>query len=365
MTKSKMTLTKIAKLAGVSITSVSRVINTPHLTSKHIKERVNQAMCTLGFTGAVLKPYVQGAVNKKMLVIDNQLISDSLINQGIESKAKQLGYKLLYLRFLYFSEHEIQQIIYYTIHHQVDGILVINDSPYLNLLQQSQHALPPIVLVNQFSLHFPCVYFDHLSNGYQATKYLTDLGHKRIAILLGEKDKDETNYLLQGYKQALARANLTLSQEYIAYRCFNYSTSYKKVKSLMQLSLPPTAIICCDHVGLNYADRDTLIHDEKFDKSLSAESAICGVIDLCRMMKIDIPHTLSLLQFVHHIGHKQYSPLNHICAMYKPLFDMGQQAVSLLRALLEPDFQLPQALLIDSEFVLRHSTNNIDPAAIK
>lgn len=133
----------------------------------------------------------------------------------------------------------------------------------------------------------------------------------------------------------------------------------------MQLALPPTAIICCDHVGLNYADRDTLIHDEKFDKSLSAESAICGVIDLCRMMKIDIPHTLSLLQFVHHIGHKQYSPLNHICAMYKPLFDMGQQAVSLLRALLEPDFQLPRALLIDSEFVLRHSTNNIDPAAIK
>jgi len=357
MAKAKVTLTEIAKHAGVSITSVSRVVHTPHLTSRNTQERVNQAIEELGFNASILKPYNQFSPSQKILIIDNQLITDSLINKGIESKAKELGYKLLYLRFFYFSEQEIQQIISYTIDYHVDGILVINDAPYLRALKQYQHALPPIILVNQFSLAFSCVYFDHLSNAYQATKYLIEQGHKRIAILLGDSNREETNYLKQGYQQALIRVNIGISQDYIAHHCFNYSASYKAIKKLMTSTFPPTAIICCDHINLSYADRENFLFDDKFDQAISAESAICGVIDQCLAMNIDIPSHLSLLQFIHHKGHKQYSPLNHICAMYRPLFDMGEKAVLQLVALFSSTFATRNSSIIDVELVIRHSTS--------
>ncbi|WP_392559076.1 LacI family DNA-binding transcriptional regulator [Orbus mooreae] len=356
MPNSKITLTKIAKKAGVSVTSVSRVVHAPHLTSRETQERVHQAIGLLGFNASVFKPYSQLPYSKKILIIDNQLITGSLINKGIESKAKELGYKLLYLRFFYFNEQEIQQIISYTINHQVDGILLINDSPYLLALQQYQHALPPIVLVNHFSLYFPCVYFDHLSNAYQATQYLTDKGHRKIAILLGSLDKDETQHLVQGYQQALKRLNSLSSDNYMVYDCINYSASYKALKRLMQLPFPPTAIICCDHLNLNYIDREKLFVDDKFDETISTDSAICGVIDQCRIMNINIPADLSLVQFIHHKGHKPYSPLNHICAVYKPLVEMGEEAISLLLNLQHPDYRGNNKRLISTEISNRHST---------
>lgn len=359
MTTPKITLTKIAQQAGVSITSVSRVIHTPHLTSRETQEKVNQAITILGFNASLFKPHNQDHVSRKILIIDNQLFTSSFINQGIEHKAQELGYKLLYLRFLYFSEHEIQQIISYTINYKVDGILIINNSPYLASLPRYQRALPPIVLVNQFSLIFPCVYFDHLSIAFRATKYLIEQGHKRIAVLLGDKDKDEVNFIMQGYQQALIRANMPITPQYMAYHCFNYSTSHNTIKKLMQLPLPPTAVICSDYCNLNYLDRDKLIKDERFDKAISAESSICGVIDQCGAMNIDIPADLSLLQFTHHKGYKQYRPLNHICAIYKPLFEMGDRAVDLLVSQMQTVHKIRSSLLIDAELITRHSTATI------
>lgn len=361
MPKSKITLTKIAKQAGVSVTSVSRVVHTPHLTSRETQQKVHKAIGLLGFNATVFKPYSQHSSSKKILIIDNQLITDSLINRGIEYQAKELGYKLLYLRFFYFSEQEIQQIISYTINHQVDGILIINDSLYLSSLQQYRHALPPIVMVNHFSLPFPCVYFDHLSNTYQATQYLTEKGHKKIAILLGDINKSETQHIKQGYQQALSRANIALSEHYLAYDSINYSASHKSLKRLMQLPFPPTAIICCDHLNLSYIDREKLLLDDKFDEAISADSAICGVIDQCRLMNINIPADLSLLQFIHHKGHKHYSSLNHICAIHKPLFEMGQKSMSLLLNLQQSNTRDDNKLLIETEMINRHSTATLNP----
>ncbi|RKS84533.1 LacI family transcriptional regulator [Orbus hercynius] len=359
MPKSKITLTKIAKQAGVSITSVSRVINTPHLTSRLTQQRVNLAIAALGFDESLLKTYNQRDLQQKILIIDNQLITDSLINKGIESKAKAIGYKLLYLRFLYFSEQEIQYIISYTVHHNVDGILIINDSPYLALLQRYRHALPPILLINQFSLTLPCIYFDHLSNTYRATQYFTSQGHRRIAILLGDSNKTETHHIKQGYLQALTRQNIRVSTNYIVHDCVHYSASYRAVKKLMQSAFPPSAIICCDHLSLNYLDRDRLRQDEKFDETLTAESAICGVIDQGLALNIDIPADLSLLQFIHHKGHKQYGPLNHICSIYKPLFTMGEDAVTLLLALLDRNYRGLDRLIIEIEIINRSSTATV------
>lgn len=361
MSKTKITLAAIAKKAGLSIASVSRVIHTPHLTSHDVQQRVNQAIVEFNFdTKDLFKQRQHISAGKKILVIDNQLMVNSLINNGIEYSAQKNGYKLICLRFLYFSEHEIQQIISYTINHQLTGILIINDSPYLKKLLQFRHALPPLVLVNQFSMRFPCVYFDHLSISYQATQYLISLGHKRIALLLGNKNKTVTDHLKNGYQQALARANIIVIPDLIAYQCVGYPASRYVIKKLMSLAVPPTALICPDNLDLNYVDREQLNNENKFNQLITSESLICGVIDQCRAMNIHIPEQLALVQFIHANNDKQYYPLNHICAMYKPLFNMGEEAMILLMNIIDSPSNIRFAKMIESKLVIRNSNYGIE-----
>lgn len=360
MSKRKITLKAIAEQAGLSIASVSRVIHTPHLTQRETQNRVNQAITELDFDAKnLLKRYQTNAKSQIILILDNQMITNSLINQGIENQAKIKGYKILYLRFIYFTESEIQQIINYTINFQLDGILIINNSPHLNNLLQMQHALPPIVLINQFSLKFPCVYFDHLSIGYQATQYLIGLGHKQIAILLANKDESDVYQLYSGHKQALARANIAINHALIAYQSVSYLRSKEAVKAMLNSTKPPTAIICTDQFGLNHFDYEKDMPKDQHSYFINAQSTICGVIDQCRTMNIDIPENLSLLQFMPDKNYKLYYPLNHICAMYKPLFTMGEEAFQLLFAIVNGDHSIRQAKLIDSELIIRHSTRKI------
>lgn len=356
MSKRKITLKAIAQRAGLSVASVSRVIHTPHLTNRETQSKVNKAITELDFNANELfKNYRTITRSNTMLVIDNQLISNSLINYGIEHHAKKAGYKLLYLRFIYFEETEIQQVISYTINYHLDGILIINNSPYLKRLLQFQHALPPIVLINQFSMDLPCVYFDHLSISYQATEYLISLGHKHIAILLAKENDSVVNQLYNGYKQALSRANLVVNNRLIAYQSLSYATSKLALKTLMTSTQPPTAIICTDQLSLNYLDRE----QHAANDLIHTESAICGIIEQCRMMKINLPEQLSLLQFIHDNNYKLYQPLNHISAIYKPLFCMGEQAMLLLLSILNRDHPVRLAKMIDSELILRHSTARI------
>lgn len=368
--KTKITMTAIAKQAHTSVASVSRVIHTPHLTSKAIQVKVHQAIEKLDFDAkCLLKPREPTVTSKKILVIDNQFSGRSLINQGIEITAKIKGYKLLYLRFLYFTKQEIQQIISYTINHSLDGIIIINNSPYLSELLQYKHALPPLVLVNQFMLDLPCVYFDHIAIGYKATRYLVEQGHKRIAILLGQPDKLSTQQVKNGYLQALQRAELSFVEHYLVMNCCSYSAYNYAVKALMSQAMPPTAIICSDNLCLDYMDYDELSEKqcqeprtEYLSQHTSEDNGICSVLEQCQAMGIKIPSQLSLLYFSHSSQRKPYGDLNHVSSLYKPLYKMGESAVELLLTRLAPSYQSAYtnlARLIETELITRHSVADL------
>ena len=353
MNNKKITFKEIAQAAGLSVASVSRAIHKPHLTSSKTQERVNLAIKQLNYhTKNAFKAPTERNQSKKLLVIDNQLFSNSLINKGIDSKAKQLGYKLLYLRFLHFSEHEIQQMISYTINHRVDGILLINDSPYLDQLLPFSHALPPIVLVNNFSVEFPCVYFDHLSLAYQATEHLLSIGHKKIGIVLSNSNKLSNFYLEQGYLQALSRYDVLVDKRYIIHNCGRYRQAKSAIKQLFNQPNPPSALVCTDNLCLNYMDEDKSFSSATIT---SSNEMIYGVLNQCRDLRLNLPKQLSVLYFSHHKTNMLHHELNHFSTLYKPLFLMGEQSVELLLTILQPNDYAEKFKLIEGELIVRHS----------
>ncbi|MDF7667258.1 LacI family DNA-binding transcriptional regulator [Orbaceae bacterium ESL0727] len=357
-TQSKITLNTIAKQAGLSITSVSRVLKTPDRVSATIRERVYQAINHLNAGKQyLLQTYKNVSPTKKILILDNQLIPQSSINQGIETLLKAKRYKLFYFRFLYCNQNDIYQIIHYTHHHAFDGILIINDAPYLKKLQQYQHALPPIVLINQFSIAFPCVYFDHLSIGYQTTHYFLQQGHKHIAMLLGDTHKMSTQHLVTGYQQALLRANLPINSHHLIYNCFHYQNGQQALKTLMTQGQPPTAIIVSDNICLNYMED----LNPTAQNYASPYSQVHGLLKQCKELDITIPKQLSVIYF-NHDHQKQYNELDKLSAVNKPLQLMGESAVRLLLNLLTANKNAETAnrqilkQQIETTMIFRHST---------
>ncbi len=326
MTKSKITLTDIAKQADVSIATVSRVMRTPHITSWATQKRVHHAMTLLNWHGNnKLKPHCGQIQSKTILVIDNQLIPHSLINIGLEEKLNQYGYKIVYLRFVYCDEKDIYQLINFTLNHAVDGIIIINHAPYLKNLTTYTYALPPIVLVNQFSLKLPCVYFDHLTTAYQITRYYLNKNHKRIAILLNNDISQSATHLLQGYQQALQRGNIQIEPDYIMPNCFSYQHGQLAIKTLMTHQKPPTAIIITDSLCLNYTD---MTYRTSHTPCLY-HSALLGALHQCNQMGITIPHQLGLFYFSHNTE-KHHNQLDTLNTASKPLKKMGEDAADLL-----------------------------------
>lgn len=342
----KNTLSTIAKQAKVSIATVSRVLKKPHLTSSKIQSKVHQAIQELNIDVFDKVPiHHADNITKTILIVDNQLIMHSLINHGLEHVLKLAGYKLFYLRFPYSDNNDIHHLIRYVTLNLFDGIVIINDAPYLETLSEYTPALPPIILVNHFHMDFNCVYFDHLTIAHQITKHLIAHSHYKIAVLLSHHDKISSKQFLQGYQQALHRANLTIKSSYIIQDCFTYEHGQIAVKNLLSSNKPPTAIICADNICLNYMDEKYYCEQHY----LSPYNSVLGALD--QASKSQVHHLPSFtLAYISHSKQRQYNELDTLNRIYKPLYKMGQQAASLLCEILKNSNLLSQQHhLIESE----------------
>ncbi|MWP62519.1 LacI family DNA-binding transcriptional regulator [Gilliamella sp. Pas-s25] len=327
----KITLSTIAKKANISVASVSRVLKKPHLTSPQTQLRVYQAIEELNIDIAKnFKPYQPIHSSKRILIIDNQLFSKSLINVGLEQVLKEEQYQWFYLQFPYNNKNDIYHIIRYVAQNTFDGIIIINDAPYLKTLISYKNTLPPIVLVNHFSLDFVCVHFDHLFIGYQMTQYLIDNYHNQIAILLNDDKAMNSVLLLQGYKQALLRANITIEPRYIIQGCFTYQHARAAIKKLINGTKSPTAVICADNFSLNYLNEN---HCTQQQHQLP-DSMVLGALHQANESKAKLTKPLTISYFSASKELK-YNELDSLCKINKPLFKMGQKSAALLCELIK------------------------------
>lgn len=352
LTSDKVTLSMIAAVAKTSIASVSRVIHTPHLASKKMQCKVYQAIEQLNYDPKMrLKAHLPNKNNsKKLLVIDNQYYGFSLINQGINSRAEIEGYKLIYLHFYFFNEHEIQQMISYTINHNVEGILIINEAPYLKMLLEYQASLPPIVLINQFDIKFPCLYFDHVALGFQSRQHLIQKGHRDILLLLTNENERSNQQLENGYRQAFKRATLHINRERIVYQSHDYALLQKQLTYDLNAQKKPTAIICSDTSNLNYDDIRLLDSDQPYQNRQIIES----VLSIIRQLPTVAANDLSLI-YISNESAQLNSELSQMTSFMKPLYKMGADAVELLLSILANPFGIKGSMLLESEFIQRTS----------
>lgn len=255
------TMRDVARLAGVSVTTVSSIVNGRGGVSPEVTRRVEDAIMTLDYHPNEVARGLK--VNRTFTIgiilpdVSNLFFSDIL--RGVESEARRNGYSVILCDSNEDPVQE-QEMLTVLIRRRVDGILLASTQASL---AESRLAMrrPPIVCFDRTPRGFegPAVVVDNVRASYQATRHLIELGHQHIAIIAGPETTLTGSGRLDGFRQALQEAHLPLPEEYIRPGGFSTEGAHRAALEILQLPNPPTAIIVCNNrmtLGLMRALRD-------------------------------------------------------------------------------------------------------------
>ena len=249
----KPTIKTIAREAGVSISTVSNVLNgNIEEMSADTWARVQEVIKQLNYRPNQI---ARGLVTRRTatigLILDE--IETPLFLQAlphIERDTRAIGYNVLLNHARNVDEE--QESLELLLEKQVEGIIFLSTSEVKDEahLQGLKKAQTPVVFINRSIQHtdFDQVNWDNASGVYEAVSYLVKLGHQRIAHLVGPKWRTSSGQRLHGYERSLKENEIEFRQEYLQNGDFTGSPDSWRAstKTLLDLPAPPTAIIASD-----------------------------------------------------------------------------------------------------------------------
>ena len=236
----------VAKRAGVTRTTVSRVINNSGYVKDETRQRVEAAIAELNYVPNLLG---QSLRNKQTNTI-GLLIADISnpfwipVIRGVESVASENGYNVI-LCDTDTSETKEMAHLENLLKKQVDGIVIapIRNTPGPVAFTQKQNV--PIVVVGypMPNVDVDIVRCDTEEAAYDIVRVLLDLGHRRIAALTGPENIVTATDRVAGYKRALREAGIAIEDELIQYGHFLPEKGYEMAQKMLNLNPLPTAVV--------------------------------------------------------------------------------------------------------------------------
>ncbi|MBL1421249.1 MAG: LacI family DNA-binding transcriptional regulator [Alphaproteobacteria bacterium] len=205
------TIRHVAKLANVSVATVSRVINQSEKVKQATRIKVEQAIEQLNFTPNALGRNLSTAHTKSLGVVipslSNPVFADAV--SGINQQAKSRGYTLMFTSTDYTAQDELQAVTS-LLAYQVEGIILTVANPIdnqaLNLLIENK--IPYVLIYNQLNdAQHPIVTIDNVKSGGAVAQKLLDLGHRKMAMISGNfSASDRARARKQGFVDAILKA---------------------------------------------------------------------------------------------------------------------------------------------------------------
>jgi LacI family transcriptional regulator len=317
-----MTITykDIAKKAGVSISTVSRVINQTdlHKVGKKTQKKVEKIIEKLDFTPNVIARSLvsRKTYNVAVAIKDLEDIINPYFNQvvsGIAGVLERRGYFLQLVRTLSAKEPALSPYYLKAVQEKrVDGLILLSEEAKDKDVIDIYNKKTPLVLVNRTieSLKAPSVLIDNENGLYEATRELIKLKHKRIVFLAGSLDFQLDKQRLKGYKRALKEAGLSYDKGLVIEGAFNFNRAATALDSLLKKKVKFTAIVASDDV-MALACINRL---EEAGLKVPADISVIGFND---MLLLPVASTLS--------------------SMRLPLVELGRKAASMLLSLINED----------------------------
>lgn len=328
-----ITIRDVAHASGVSYATVSRVLSGYEFVKDSTRDRVMKAVEHLGYVPNVQARSLAGGHSQiiGLLVpnLDNSYVGT--IVQGIDQELDRASYDLM----LYTSHRHPGTESYYVsaiTNGLTEGLLLIAPlvpTTYLDGLRERNF---PYVLIDQADTtdNSSVVEATNRQGAYEATRYLIQLGHTRIAFITGALAVRSAVDRLQGYKEALADSDIPFRDELVIEGNFQQQSGNQAAQRLVQSVVPPPTAI--------FASND-----------LSA----FGAMDAARECGLRIPDDISIIGFDDIPQASLVYP--KLTTIRQPLEQMGQVAVKMLLAQIENRSSSPQLITLPTQLVIRDS----------
>ncbi|MBU1569339.1 MAG: LacI family transcriptional regulator [Proteobacteria bacterium] len=327
------TIKDVAKLAGVSIATVSHVTNNTRFVSEDTKKKIFAAMEELAYRPNA----VARSLRKKESRIIGLILPDNTnpyfaeIAWSIEYASRNMGYSVI----LCNSDGDIDKESSYIdvlLEKQVDGVILVAAGESTANFLKLQEINIPTVMVDRDSpnVNIDTIQIDNALYGEIATAHLIELGHKNIACITGPRDVTPSFDRVDGYKKALKQHDIPINEDFILRGDFKPQGGYLAACKLLEMKNPPSAIFSCNDL------------------------MAFGVIHAASELGVIIPEKLSLVGF-DDIYLSTYSNPT-LTTIRQPRLEMGEDAVHSLIMRMKDHEKLSRKIILSAALVVRSST---------
>lgn len=240
------TMKDVARMAGVSTSTVSHVINNNRFVSESVREKVEQAIRELNYAPSALARSLKinqtHTIGMLLTASSNPFYSE--VVRGVENSCYERGYSLILCNTA-GDEERMNRSLETLLQKRVDGLLLMCTESHLPSAEiLNRYPSIPVVMMDwaPFEGRSDIIQDNALLGGEMATQYLIDRGYTRIACISGPLDKTPARLRLEGYRNAMMSSGLTIPPGYVVNGDFEFHGGYHAMNQLLCLNPLPQAV---------------------------------------------------------------------------------------------------------------------------
>ena len=328
------TMKDVARHAGVSTATVSRVLSTPEVCSEATRETVMASVEALGYAPNYAAKSLRTFRTDKIVVTVPDIANPffSSVIRGVEAAAQAMGYAVL----LGDTRHEAEREELYAgmlARREADGLIFLGHRlpPTLADLVARMGGRAPVVNGCEFSpeLGVSSAHIDNAKAASEAMAYLYDLGHRHVGVVTGPLASPISRDRLEGVREA-AKARSAEGKLTVAVGDFSIESGQEKAHALLSQPEPPTAIFC-------FGDEMAM-----------------GALGAIRDQGLSCPADVSVVGFDDIRYSRFVTPA--LTTISQPMEEIGRETVRLLQGVLTDQIKEPTSVTLAHSLVVRDST---------
>jgi LacI family transcriptional regulator len=327
------TIYDVAKHAGVSPATVSRVLN-GHRVDRALADRVNQATAELGFRRNAVARNLRRSRTTLWAVIISDIgnpFFTSLV-RGVEDAAQAAGYSVV----LCNSDENLEKEADYVsaaVSEQMAGVIISPASERSSDVSMLVDAKMPVVAIDRAirGVEVDSVRVDNAHGAAEATAHLLAVGHQRVACITGPRRATTASQRLKGYEHAHRAAGVAVDPNLVRHADFRQQGGYEAMSALLALRVPPDAVFVANN--------------------LMTVGALACLMD----NGIDIPGSMGLVGFDDIPWAQLIRPT--LSVVKQPTYEVGQTAGHLLIQRIAQPSRPPSTVVLPTSLSIGHSSS--------
>lgn len=323
---------EVAREAGVSVATVSRVLNKSNVVAVKTRIKVESVIKKLNYEPNMLGRNLRRSESRMILALMPSISNPfyTKIVHGIEDIARKFGYSVLLCQ----TDSDLdREKIYINLLKQklADGLISMDPTLDVGILKEVGNKYP-IVQCCEYSkeLDIPYVTIDNFNAGYKAVKHLLSIGKKRIAIINSDKRFLYARLRQQGYEKAIKEAGIEYKDEYVINGELDFESGQRGMKQLLSLEEKPDAVF------------------------LVSDVLAIGALKSIKEANLSVPEDIAIVGF----DNIQFATMMNpsITTIAQPMYRIGCESCKMLiDKIKNKDTQIDN-IIMDFELIIREST---------